>query len=141
VWCDRSAELLLEAEPGCWFAYDYWLDGGAAPDYARTVEIHRKPGYDPRELYIDPAFRRPRAAVAWRLFKKRLGLRTLMDVVPLDASLVRGTHGRPVCGPGGPVVLTPDDNEGGVGYEDGATLPMRGVRDVILGEMFGTGVV
>ena len=141
VWCDRSAELLLEAEPGCWFAYDYWLDGGVAPDYARTVEIHRKPGYDPRELHIDPAFRLPRAAVAWRLFKKRLGLRTLMDVVPLDASLVRGTHGRPVCGPGGPVVLTLDDNEGGAGYADGATLRMRGVRDVILGEMFGPGVV
>mgnify|MGYP005851567167 CR=1 FL=1 len=138
VWCDRSGDLLLEAEAGCWFAYDYWLDGALAPDFARTVDIHRKPGYDPRELYIDPAIGHPRAAIGWRLAKKRLGLRTLMDVVPLDASLVRGTHGRAVSGPGGPLVMAPDDSDGGPGFEDGAAVPMRGVRDVILGQMFGS---
>jgi predicted AlkP superfamily pyrophosphatase or phosphodiesterase len=93
----RSGELVLVAEPDAWFTYYYWLDDGAAPDFARTVEIHRKPGYDPAELFFDPAepgAARRRAAVA--LARKKLGLRYLMSVVGLDAGAlaVRGSHGR-----------------------------------------------
>jgi hypothetical protein len=90
----RSGELVAVSEPDAWFTYYYWLDDACAPDFARTVEIHRKPGYDPVELFIDPAIAAPKLAVGWRLLKRKLGLRTLMDVIPLDASLVRGSHGR-----------------------------------------------
>jgi predicted AlkP superfamily pyrophosphatase or phosphodiesterase len=91
---ERSGELIALAEPDAWFTYYYWLDDARAPDFARCVEIHRKPGYDPVELFLDPAIKLPKAAVGWRLLKKAIGLRTLMDVIPLDATLVRGTHGR-----------------------------------------------
>jgi hypothetical protein len=90
----RSGELVAVSAPDAWFTYYYWLDDAHAPDFARTVEIHRKPGYDPVELFLDPALRFPKLAVAWRLMQRSLGLRTLMDVIPLDASLVKGSHGR-----------------------------------------------
>jgi predicted AlkP superfamily pyrophosphatase or phosphodiesterase len=91
---ERSGELVAIARPDAWFTYYYWLDDARAPDFARMVEIHRKPGYDPVELFIDPKIRMPKLAIAWRLAKRALGLRTLMDVIPMDASLVRGSHGR-----------------------------------------------
>ncbi len=107
----RGGDLVLLARPDAWFAYPYWLDDGRAPDFARTVDIHRKPGYDPLELFLDPARRFPRAAVAWRLLKRRLGLRVRMDLIPLDASLVRGSHGVLSLDPrDGPVVVA-DDRE------------------------------
>jgi predicted AlkP superfamily pyrophosphatase or phosphodiesterase len=91
---ERSGELVALAHRNAWFAYYYWLDDRNAPDFARLVEIHRKPGYDPVELFVDPAIRIPRLAIGWRLARRALGLRTLMDVIPLDATLVRGSHGR-----------------------------------------------
>ena len=90
----RSGELVVLSKPDAWFTYYYWLDDARAPDFARTVEIHRKPGYDPVELFLDPAIAMPKLALGWRLLKKSLGLRTLMDVIPLDAGLVKGSHGR-----------------------------------------------
>jgi predicted AlkP superfamily pyrophosphatase or phosphodiesterase len=90
----RAGELVAIARDDAWFTYCYWLDDDKAPDYARTVDIHRKPGYDPVELFLDPALRLPKAAIAWRIAKKALGFRTLMDVIPLDAGLVKGSHGR-----------------------------------------------
>ncbi len=90
----RSGELVAIARPDAWFTYYYWLDDARAPDFARTVEIHRKPGYDPAELFLDPKIAMPKLAVGWRLAKRALGLRALMDVIPLDAGLVRGSHGR-----------------------------------------------
>jgi len=98
----RSGELVLVAEPDSWFTYYYWLDDAVAPDFARAVEIHRKPGYDPAELLFDPAgpgAAKRRAGVA--LARKKLGLRYRMNVVGLDAgaAAVRGSHGRlPVPG-------------------------------------------
>ncbi|HEV3115487.1 MAG TPA: alkaline phosphatase family protein, partial [Gemmataceae bacterium] len=90
---ERSGELILLAEPGAWFAYPYWRDDRLAPDFARTVDIHRKPGYDPCELFFDPKLFWPRGRAMWRLLQKKLGLRTLFDVVPLTPELVRGSHG------------------------------------------------
>jgi predicted AlkP superfamily pyrophosphatase or phosphodiesterase len=91
----RSGELVAIARADAWFTYYYWLDDTCAPDFARLVEIHRKPGYDPVELFLDPAIRLPKLALGWRLAKRGLGFRTLMDVISLDATLVRGSHGRP----------------------------------------------
>jgi hypothetical protein len=102
----RSGELVCVAAPGAWFAYPWWLDDARAPDFARTVDIHRKPGYDPCELFLDPALRFPKLRIALRLARKLLGLRYLMDVIPLDATLVRGSHGRLPADPqDGPVFL------------------------------------
>ena len=90
----RSGELVCIAEPGCWFAYHYWLDEARRPDFAPTVDIHRKPGYDPAELFLDPKIAFPKLKIAKTLAKKLLGFRYLMDVIPTDPSMVRGTHGR-----------------------------------------------
>jgi len=83
------------SKPDSWFAYPYWLEDRRAPDFARTVDIHRKPGYDPCELLFDPRLAWPKGRVIRRLIQKKLGFRTLFDVVPLDPSLVRGSHGLP----------------------------------------------
>lgn len=91
----RSGDLVAVAKPGAWFTYYYWLDDARAPDFARTVDIHRKPGYDPAELFLGV----PKAKVAARLLKKKLGFRYLMDVIPLDATLAKGSHGRPPSQP------------------------------------------
>jgi predicted AlkP superfamily pyrophosphatase or phosphodiesterase len=90
----RAGDLVVVAAENAWFAYYYWLDDARAPDFARTVDIHRKPGYDPAELFLDPKIPAPRLKIAWRLLQKKLGLRMLMDLIPLDATLVRGSHGR-----------------------------------------------
>ncbi|MEM8828011.1 MAG: nucleotide pyrophosphatase/phosphodiesterase family protein [Cyanobacteria bacterium P01_G01_bin.19] len=89
----RSGELVAISNSDAWFTYYYWLDDKLAPDFARTVDIHRKPGYDPVELFVDPNISLPKAKVAMTLLKKKLGFRYLMDVIPLDASLVKGSHG------------------------------------------------
>ncbi|MGH7265483.1 MAG: alkaline phosphatase family protein [Candidatus Rokuibacteriota bacterium] len=103
----RAGELVAVARPDRWFSYYYWLDDAVAPDFARTVDIHRKPGYDPAELFLDPTLRAPRLRIGWRLARKALGFRYLMDVIPLDASLVRGSHGRPTDDPAaGPVFVS-----------------------------------
>ena len=90
----RSGELVAVAAPGAWFTYYFWLDDALAPDYARTVDIHRKPGYDPVELFVDPQITLPKIRVARRLARKLLGFRYYMDVIGLDANIVRGSHGR-----------------------------------------------
>src|SRR5262249_3651631 len=77
------------------------------PDFARTVDIHRKPGYDPVELYLDPNIKFPRAKIAWTLAKRKLGQRGLMEVIPLDAALVKGSHGRaPLSTENAPLIAT-----------------------------------
>ena len=98
LWHPRAGEMVALSEPDAWFAYPFWLDDRRAPDYARTVDIHRKPGYDPCELFFDPKLGGRRARVR-RLLQKKLGFRTLFDVVPLDAALVRGSHGLPAADP------------------------------------------
>jgi len=90
----RAGDLIALAQENAWFTYYYWLDDTRAPDFARTVDIHRKPGYDPVELFLDPKIPAMKLKIAWRLLQKKLGLRMLMDVIPLDATLVKGSHGR-----------------------------------------------
>ncbi len=88
----RSGNLVAVAQPDAWFTYYYWLEDRRAPDFATTVDIHRKPGYDPVELFMDPKRLIP-LRVTWRLIQRRLGFRYLMDVIPLDPQLVGGSHG------------------------------------------------
>ena len=127
----RSGDLIAVSEPDAWFTYDWWLDPARAPDYARTVDIHRKPGYDPRELFLTS-----KARAAWKLFLMRLGVRTLLDVIPLDETLVRGSHGRVDPAPGfEPIVIA----EEAPPPADKGALPCESVRDLVLQTLFGAG--
>lgn len=90
----RAGDFVVEAQSDAWFAYPFWEDDALAPDYARTVDIHRKPGYDPCELFLDPSLAFAKASIGLHLLKRRIGLRSLLEVIPLDAGLVRGSHGR-----------------------------------------------
>jgi hypothetical protein len=98
----RSGELIALAKPDAWFAYYHWFDDADAPDYARCVDIHRKPGYDPVELFITSMGR-----AMFRLAQKKLGMRYRMDVIPLDPQLVRGSHGLHTAAEDGPLVIGP----------------------------------
>jgi len=125
----RSGDLVLLAEPGCWFAYPWWNDESRAPDFARTVDIHRKPGYDPAELFLDPELSWPRLKIATRLLQKKLGMRSLLDVISTDPSMVRGSHGRlPSSEELGPVLLRSWGN-------DTAPIKATQVHDEILSRM------
>jgi predicted AlkP superfamily pyrophosphatase or phosphodiesterase len=124
---DRSGEIILLAEPDAWLAYPFWLDDRDAPDYARSVAIHAKPGFDPCELFLDPKLRFPKLRIARRLASKKLGFRMTMDVVPLDPTIVRGSHG----------LTAADDQDRPLWIGDGpppggGPLPMTAVRDGVL---------
>ena len=91
---ERSGDFIVVAKKNAWFSYYWWLDDELAPDFARTVDIHRKPGYDPAELLIDAAIKFPLVNAAWFLLKKRLGLRALLKLTPLSGEQIKGSHGR-----------------------------------------------
>ena len=103
----RSGQLVALADPDAFFTYYYWLDNRRMPDFARTVDIHRKPGYDPAELFFDPTLLAPRLKAAWTVLKKKLGFRALMQLIPPNADQVRGSHGLPPPSPEqGPLFIT-----------------------------------
>lgn len=129
----RAGDLVAIARPDRWFSYYYWLDDAAAPDVARTVDPQRKPGHDPVELFLDPAIRRPTLRIAKAMVRRTLGFRYVMDVIPLDATLVKGSHGRAADDPGAmPVVISSAPR----------LLPPHAVRatdvkDLVLAHLFG----
>ncbi|MBX9633080.1 MAG: alkaline phosphatase family protein [Burkholderiales bacterium] len=128
----RSGELVAVSAADSWFTYYHFLDDARAPDFARTVDIHRKPGYDPVELLIDPRIALPKLAVATRLARKMLGMRYLMDVISLDATIVKGSHGRPTDrAEDGPLFITsaPDLLAEGV-------VPATAVKQLLLDHIF-----
>jgi len=129
----RSGELVAISRADAWFTYYHFLDDARAPDYARTVDIHRKPGYDPVELLIDPALPFAKGRIALRLLQKKLGMRYLMDVISLDATLVRGSHGRPTDrDEHGPLFITTRPE-----LLQGNKVDAREVKDLLLAHVFG----
>ncbi len=118
VACERGGDFVAIAVVDAWFTYYFWENDAVAPDYARTIDIHRKPGYDPCELFIDPALAFPKLRIAWFLLKKKLGFRGLLDVIPLDATLVKGSHGRDQVPEGERPVLL------------GSAFPVKSAEDV-----------
>jgi hypothetical protein len=128
----RSGELVLLSASDGWFTYYFWSDDARAPDYARTVNIHAKPGYDPCELFLDPKLAFPRLSIARSLAKKLLGFRYLMEVIPLDATLVKGSHGRITDRPEeGPLLLTSEPR-----LLQRGQLASTAVRDLLLDHVF-----
>jgi hypothetical protein len=132
---ERSGELVAVAASESWFTYYFWLDDRLAPDYARTVDIHRKPGYDPVELFVDPQLKFPQLRVARRLAQKFLGFRYYMDVIGLDATIVKGSHGR-LPTPGqeakeAPVFISSSRDI------EADEIPLTGVKQMALGLQFG----
>lgn len=85
----RAGDLVLMADKDSWFTYYFWLNDELAPDYARCVDIHKKPGYDPVEMFMSSKLR-----AGYKLLRKKAGFRYVMDVIPLDAGLIKGSHGR-----------------------------------------------
>lgn len=85
---ERSGDLLLLAKRNAWFTYYFWEDDAKAPDYARMVDIHKKPGYDPVEMFMTS-----KARAIYKLLLKKMGFRAVLDITPLDATLVKGSHG------------------------------------------------
>lgn len=126
---ERSGEIVLLSQPDAWFAYPFWLDDKVAPDYARAVAIHAKPGFDPCELFFDPRLRFPKLRVVRRLIQKKLGFRMTLDVVPLDGAIVRGSHGLAASDPRDRPILI------GHGPNPGASVPMTSVKEMLLGAM------
>jgi predicted AlkP superfamily pyrophosphatase or phosphodiesterase len=122
----RSGEIVAISDPKAWFAYAFWMEDRFAPDYARAVAIHHKPGFDPCELFWDPHLALPKLRAARRLIQKKLGFRTIFDVVPLDNRVVRGSHG----------LVSPDVANSpiliGHGPNPGSTVPMTSVKDIVL---------
>ena len=131
----RSGELIALAKPDRWFSYYWWTDDAKAPDYARTVDIHRKPGYDPMELFFDPERRAVKLRMAVKLAKRKLGQRALLDVIPIkDTSLVKGSHGLLTNDPmNGPLVIS--DTPEAMPPE---IIPVTaiGFKDIVLNHLF-----
>ena len=108
----RSGEIICIARPDAWLAYYWWLDDSVAPAFARTVDIHRKPGYDPVELCFD----------------------STTKSIPLDAGLIHGSHGYPASHAArGSILLSSDES-----LVPGATVFDTEVYGIIL-KAFGVG--
>ena len=128
----RSGELVAIAEPNAWFTYYYWDDDRKAPDFARTVDIHRKPGYDPVELFIDPKLQFPKMRIARRVLQKKLGFRYLMDVIPLTPDLVKGSHGHLTTDPKEcPILISKKD-----AFPADESVPPTEIHDIMMKHLF-----
>jgi hypothetical protein len=128
----RSGELVALSAPDRWFSYYWWTDTARAPDFARTVDIHRKPGYDPMELFLDPDLRWPKVHVARRLLARKLGFRNLLDVTPIGhTTLVKGSHGRLTEGDDAPLVISSEP-----ALLPEGPVPATGFKDIVLAHVF-----
>ena len=104
-----SGELIAIAEADAWFPYYWWLDDEKAPPFARQVDIHRKPGYDPIELFFDPASKS----------------------IPLDATLLQGSHGRPADRePARPLLIAAG---AGIPKQPESEVPLTMISGLIMG--------
>lgn len=128
---ERSGDLVVLANKNAWFTYYYWLDDKYAPDFARIVDIHKKPGYDPVEMIANPKLNFLTLRVIWKLIKKKLGFRMLMDIIPLDPTLIRGSHGRiPEDVKDWPLLIS--------SYKMNQKIKPTDVKDIIWKSVFGS---
>lgn len=124
---ERAGDFVAVADESSWFTYYFWMDDSKAPDYARMVDIHKKPGYDPVEMFTDPDDPLVVPKIIAKLAGKKMGFRTVMNVIPLKAELVKGSHGRiPEDQADHPVFIT---DQSGILHED--NILSTEVRDLI----------
>ena len=129
----RSGQLLAIAEPNTWFAYPYWTDASEEPDFAHCVDIFRKPGFDPCELFLRQGAS-GKVHMAKRFLQLKTGIRAPFDVISTDTSLIRGSRNiRPESDADGAVLLT------SWRQDDTHTLPMSALKQVLLDRIFGVG--
>jgi predicted AlkP superfamily pyrophosphatase or phosphodiesterase len=128
----RSGELVAIAEAGAWFTYYYWWDDEKAPDFAPTVSIHDKPGYDPAEMLFDPEIRFPKLKAAGRLIQKKLGFRYIMDLIPTNGKGVKGSHGRIESSPGNNPLIASKQSD----FIPDSTIPPTSIQHIILQHLF-----
>ncbi|MFH5833599.1 alkaline phosphatase family protein [Halalkalibaculum sp. DA3122] len=136
---NRSGELVAIAEPEAWFTYYYWLDDNKAPDFAPTVDIHAKPGYDPAEMILDPDIPFPKLKAGLRLLQKKMGFRYIMDLIPIEGSGVKGSHGRKESDAGiRPIIASrqPELIDEVKASRDGSVAPTA-IHDIILNHLKG----
>jgi len=106
---ERSGDIVVVANCDKWFMHDWWHDASKSPDYQPTVDIHSKPGYDPRELFLAKGWRGSKVRIALKLLMKKCGSNTLLDVISTDSTLVKGSHGRAVAmGSPAPILIAPE---------------------------------
>ncbi|MFT4649483.1 MAG: putative AlkP superfamily pyrophosphatase or phosphodiesterase [Planctomycetota bacterium] len=130
---ENAGDLVVVSEARSWFTYYYWSDPDEEPDFARTVDIHRKPGYDPCEMLLDPAIRFPKLKIVGKLLQKKTGYRYRMDLIPLDASLIHGSHGRLPDNPkNGPVYLSTIPFDEGNPAPEGNAIEMTSIKARVL---------
>jgi predicted AlkP superfamily pyrophosphatase or phosphodiesterase len=105
---NRCGDIVAISNCNRWFSHDWWFSDCAAPDYQTTVDIHRKPGYDPRELCFAEGWRGSAPRIAIKLLLKKLGQRSSFDIITLDPKKIRGSHGRtPMMGAPNPILIAP----------------------------------
>lgn len=122
----RAGDLVLIAEQYAWFTYYFWEDDDKAPDYARMVDIHKKPGYDPVEMFMTS-----KSKAIYKLMLKKLGFRSVLDVIPLTPELVKGSHGSSeVTADYWPVLIGKVSNE-----KD--SLEATDIKGILLNKIFG----
>jgi predicted AlkP superfamily pyrophosphatase or phosphodiesterase len=127
---ERAGDLVIVADKKSWFTYYFWEDDSKAPDYARMVDIHKKPGYDPAEMLLDPKKKLIIPKIIFKVLAKKLGFRMVMDVIPLDATLVKGSHGA--------VDLEEEDKAIFIGNQElNSTIEPTDIHDIILNQVFG----
>ncbi len=103
----RAGDLVALSDPDAWFTYYFWLDDERAPDYARTVDIHQKPGYDPAEMVWDTSVPAVKPKAFATILKRKAGFRGLLQTVPLNGDGIHGSHGVPTTDPEhGPLFIT-----------------------------------
>jgi predicted AlkP superfamily pyrophosphatase or phosphodiesterase len=126
---ERAGDLILVADKKSWFTYYFWEDDKKAPDYARMVDIHKKPGYDPVEMLLDPKQMLIIPKIILKVLAKKLGFRIVMNVIPLDASLVKGSHGA--------VDLEDEDKAIFIGNQEfKTTIEPTDIHDIVLKQVF-----
>jgi hypothetical protein len=104
----RCGDIVVVSTSNKWFSHDWWEDSSKAPDYQATVDIHNKPGYDPRELFFADGWRGSKVRIALKVLMKKFGSNTLLDIISMDATKVRGSHGRtPAMGAPSPILIAP----------------------------------
>jgi predicted AlkP superfamily pyrophosphatase or phosphodiesterase len=127
---ERAGDLVIVADKNSWFTYYFWEDDSKAPDYARMVDIHKKPGYDPAEMLLDPKQKLIIPKIIFKVLAKKLGFRIVMNVIPLDATLVKGSHGA--------VDLEEEDKAIFIGNQEANTfIEPTDIHDIILNQIFG----